>query len=1544
MREMREKIIMLGKNFCFAALLVLAFSYRVSECASMGDYCYIPPFVMTSNATVPPNVMIMLSIETPMQGAAHPDIICTGDPTSSYSCSFGSCSYVVKGYRVNNCYDNSKEYYGYFAPNKCYDYKAGGVGGRFEPESSATNHQCSGSSGRWSGNFLNWATMTAIDTFRKAMTGGNRDEDSTGNTQLLGARQTLTVGHNWFPIKRIDDAENYTPYSGIIYLIRRANGFVVCRDTDNDGLPDCGISESGSGEKLFPSVSGKRCSNDLFKACDNDSDCAECKNKKCSNDQSKYCNKDSDCAKCDNVSGNVGAFNLEIKVCEPSKGLEPNCNPENKKPEGVIQKYANKIRFGLISYALHNNPDKKRDGGIIRANIKWLSSKIPYGMKYHDANGDLVTCKNPNGCPNPEKEINEDGTFITNPDNIGGNVSYSGVINYINKFGYESGYKIYDPISEMYYEIIRYFKGRGPTSDYCSGLQEADDGAPVYCSSSPWSHTNRLGWRDPYIYWCQRSYVLAINDANPWLDKRIPGTSKTSDSPCKQCVEDYGAPSNADSSIDVSKWTDDVGEIEGITPGNMCIGCVLNGDCDWNANQKYVSKLSKAFGTCPYPSKENSYYIAGLAYYAHQTDLRSDLYDKQSLKTYMIDTQEANPNMLVGRTNMLYLAAKFGNFDDKNGDGKPNDKKEWDKNDDGFPDAYFFASDPARLEKKLTEFFEEMLDRVSSGTTVVALPPSSTVEASVLARAYFYPEKTYESGTVKWIGELSTLWFHSIRENTDNTGESETEKILDIMKDYPLAFVFNPNTSLYEGYVYNDLNSDGEPKSCSSTKKKLEDIIPIFASGSMLVQRDPNNRVIRTAIDSDNDGKISSSEVKNFDPEDSILRSRLQTYWSYDDLGICNDDCAKSVIKYIRGYDKPDPSGASFRLRQSDSTTINNKATFKLGDIIYSTPKIAPNTAVNGYDVKYNDSTYSEFVRNTIKNQTPIIIVGANDGMIHAFRLGGMKDIVPPTNNNGGKQVTKLISCSEESTTCSDPLGKEEWSYIPYNVLPYLRWYCQESYGHIPMLETTFTIVDASIGSPGNSQTPETVRDKDSWRRLLIAQMGLGGTPITVGGKTFSSSIIVMDITDHLNPVLLWEQPLPDRTLTFATPGIVRLGDGDKNGQWYLVIGSGPTAITTTSLSYPASSKIYVFDLKTGELKATLSIPDVSNQAVGDILSTDLDLPMGDYNVDDLYFGTYNDSSGALYRLRIRDGSSYLTDPNQWKITRIINVGRPVFAAPAVAHDENGMRWLYFGTGIYLTASHAIPTDEKFFGLIEPDECWTGSGSCNEVTEADLLDTTNTAFTGGKAEQYVCQCPGGIQISSGYCTIESNGSVDCPESECPSEADRVITEVRDAVFSGVAGCNGLTKLEAIECVQRKIYEYGNPPYKKGWKRNLAGEKLYSSPVVVGGALLATPFKPTDDVCSAGGNTTMLALYYTTGTPYYQPLIRAPGGTEGEPNNLTIKPEVVIAVGPPPTKTSIVLRQHEDTVTALTQVSGGVISTEIRNPMAVKDKCFQWIVK
>ncbi|EGW21551.1 Neisseria PilC domain protein [Methylobacter tundripaludum SV96] len=84
-------------------------------------------------------------------------------------------------------YKHSIDYYGYFDSYKCYSY----TNSRFEPSSTTSTKYCTG---LWSGNFLNWASMTRIDTIRKILYGGLRSTDigSTSTTASTSAPVTST--------------------------------------------------------------------------------------------------------------------------------------------------------------------------------------------------------------------------------------------------------------------------------------------------------------------------------------------------------------------------------------------------------------------------------------------------------------------------------------------------------------------------------------------------------------------------------------------------------------------------------------------------------------------------------------------------------------------------------------------------------------------------------------------------------------------------------------------------------------------------------------------------------------------------------------------------------------------------------------------------------------------------------------------------------------------------------------------------------------------------------------------------------------------------------------------------------------------------------------------------------------------------------------------------------------------------------------------------------------------------------------------------------
>ena len=116
--------------------------------ALAGSLSTSPLFLQTA---VPSNVLFSLSVEFPTA--------------------------VSAAYR--DTYTSTTEYLGYFDSAKCYTYDS--TNSWFSPAGLATARACSN---KWSGNFLNWATMTGLDEFRYAMTGGNRYRDTSTLTVL----------------------------------------------------------------------------------------------------------------------------------------------------------------------------------------------------------------------------------------------------------------------------------------------------------------------------------------------------------------------------------------------------------------------------------------------------------------------------------------------------------------------------------------------------------------------------------------------------------------------------------------------------------------------------------------------------------------------------------------------------------------------------------------------------------------------------------------------------------------------------------------------------------------------------------------------------------------------------------------------------------------------------------------------------------------------------------------------------------------------------------------------------------------------------------------------------------------------------------------------------------------------------------------------------------------------------------------------------------------------------------------------------------------
>lgn len=106
---------------------------------------------------------------------------------------------------LDTTYRNSLVYAGYFDSAKCYDYSSSGY---FTPKGALdSTGYCSSS---WSGNFLNWVSMTRMDEVRKILYGGLRSQDDT--TTLLERAYLPPDAHSFAKFYNGSDIAKLTPY------------------------------------------------------------------------------------------------------------------------------------------------------------------------------------------------------------------------------------------------------------------------------------------------------------------------------------------------------------------------------------------------------------------------------------------------------------------------------------------------------------------------------------------------------------------------------------------------------------------------------------------------------------------------------------------------------------------------------------------------------------------------------------------------------------------------------------------------------------------------------------------------------------------------------------------------------------------------------------------------------------------------------------------------------------------------------------------------------------------------------------------------------------------------------------------------------------------------------------------------------------------------------------------------------------------------------------------------------------------------------------
>jgi type IV pilus assembly protein PilY1 len=895
-------------------------------------------------------------------------------------------------------------------------------------------------------------------------------------------------------------------------------------------------------------------------------------------------------------------------------------------------------------------------------------------------------------------------------------------------------------------------------------------------------------------------------------------------------------------------------------------------------------------------------------------DLRPGLTGSQVVTTYAVYAFEG----LSGGRNSLRQVAIYGGFTDKDANDWPypytayptnsttvedanhlptsscdpaitwteNYCLEWDENQDGIPDNYYEAQEGQDMHDKLTAEIYDMMREASSGTSVSVLSTSAEGAGS-LFQAYFDYKVVDGLRTVYWVGYLNALWidqYGNIREDTDK------DQALSLTNDYIIQFFVDtdPSSATYGQTMINryqdvdGMGGTGAPLVQVDTVS-ISGITPIWEAGKKLALRDDTSdpRTIYTFIDADNDGVVDSGEFGST----TFVTSQATTLQPYLNADTSGTTTATNIIKFIRGQYVVGMRERRLPIVDSNGQTQADQF-WKLGDITYSTP-VAVGAPASNYHIIYGDTTYHQFYTK-YKNRRVVIYAGANDGMLHAFNAGFYHE------GDNSATTGKVENGWYSDPAGSNNLGRELWAYIPYNLLPQLRWLTATNYCHCYYVDLKPRIVDARIfADDGPNGT-----HPGGWGTILIGGMRLGGGNLSLTAKfsgssnqtrVFRSAYFALDITNpEAPPKLLWEYwdkaDSTNSNLGFTTsyPTVVRVGGDYTNvGNWYVIFGSGMGTLTGDGAT--TTHYVYILNLYTGALVRKVDMTSVDSAISGkkafmaDPITVDLAV---DYQVDKGYIGaSYYNSGwlGKMYRININED----TNTNNWTFSTFMSLDKPVMAAPSAAIDLYNRLWIYVGTGRYLnTTDQSDTSSQRLVGAWDP-----GSVTITFPSPSQLNDVTNIH-------------------------VYQNGDV-------------------------YSGSTYVSNFNTYLAARRNEYGAGT---KNGWYVTMTGgERFLDKPTVIGGVVLFPTFAPTTDVCGYGGTSSLYAPYYETGTAYYansadfKPVLGL--GTQtitvGTKTYKELLNKTTLGSGMP--TNAVIHTGKEQGVVSLIQLGTGVIKQLIVNP-------------
>jgi hypothetical protein len=422
------------------------------------------------------------------------------------------------------------------------------------------------------------------------------------------------------------------------------------------------------------------------------------------------------------------------------------------------------------------------------------------------------------------------------------------------------------------------------------------------------------------------------------------------------------------------------------------------------------------------------------------------------------------------------------------------------------------------------------------------------------------------------------------------------------------------------------------------------------------------------------------------------------------ELAVATDAERNAVVGYFRGESAYNPEN------------------WKLGDVFRSTPITVGTPSTYFDDVRDTSATPNAFAQhrtNHVRASSPysgrVILVGANDGQMHAFKT-------------------------------SD--GSEAWSFIPPNVLSRLKLTAHatepSSLAHQYYVDGPVTVADAWVPSTAGTGASKAASD---WKTLLLFGEGRGaGTNLWSSSSSCDSGFnqsytstyryycgyYCLDVTSSLTPTFEWRVGLssaqaPYMGAPWSKPMISRVLDGG-NERWVAFIGGGVSAPGAVN----SGKGFFVIDLATGNVLWSYTKADNANldypmPAPPSIVDTD-----SDGFIDTVYLG---DLGGNMWRFTFclkNDGGSCSSTSSLWTGARFFQAsnGRPIYQSATVAKDTDNKIWVYWGTGDKLDPTNATASG-TIFALKDVDRMATTPRTTGNMQDiSSLAGFTDTSAFG----------------------------------------------------------------------------------------------------------------------------------------------------------------------------------------------------------------------